>query len=130
MSEVATPLLERAATALAKVRAQIAKADARIKPMREAADALELEIKLALIDSKLESFGTKSDTYALKRNTIASLTDDKAFFAYVGKNKAWDLVRKQPVIAACKARWDEGIEVPGVTPEKVVSLSITARKKK
>lgn len=119
--------IQKAALALVRARAQIAKAEQKLKPLKEVADALEDELRVAMIESKLESFSIKEATFSLKHSVIAELFDDEAFFKYVKKSDAWDLVRKQPVIAACRARWDEGIEVPGVKAGKVVSLSIRAK---
>jgi hypothetical protein len=82
-----------------------------------------------MVEGKLESVATKNVTISVKRTEFAELHDDVAFFDYVGKKKAWDLVRKQPVISACKARWEDGVEIPGVRSAKRVDLSITARKK-
>ena len=125
---MSTEKLEKAASALLKARAQIAKAEAKIKPLKDVADALEDEIRIALIDAKLESFGTKDATFSLRHTTFAELYDDAAFFEYVRRQRAFDLVRKQPVIAACKARWDEKIDVPGVRPAQRVDLSITKKR--
>jgi hypothetical protein len=120
--------LTKAADALWKARAVVARAQAKLKPLADAAAALEQELLDAMLEAKLEQVATKHATFAVKRSTFAELFDDKAFFAYVGKTKAWDLVRKQPVIAACRARWDDQIIVPGVRPGTRTDLSVTVRK--
>jgi ribosomal protein S12 len=120
--------MQTAADQLWKAQMKVRAAEAKLRPLKEAAQALEDEIQAQMIESKLEALSTKNVTLAIKRTVFAQLTDDKAFFAYVGKNKAWDLVRKQPVIAACRARWEDGITVPGVESATRVDLSITARK--
>jgi hypothetical protein len=120
--------LTKAADALWKARTAVARAQAKLKPLADAADALERELLATMLDAKLEQVATKHATFAVKRTQFAELFDDKAFFAYVGKTKAWDLVRKQPVIAACRARWDDALVVPGVRPGTRTDLSVTVRK--
>lgn len=120
--------MQTAADQLWKAQMKVRAAEAKLRPLKEAAQALEDEIQAQMIESKLEALSTKNVTLAIKRTVFAQLTDDKSFFAYVGKNKAWDLVRKQPVIAACRARWEDGITIPGVESATRVDLSITARK--
>ena len=122
------PELQSAAAALWKAQQAVKKAEAKLKPLKDAANVLEEELLEAMIAAKLESVATKSATISVKRTTYAELFNDKSFFAYVGKTGAWDLVRKQPVIAACKARWEDSIEIPGVRPATRTDLSITARK--
>jgi hypothetical protein len=124
-----TVKLQQTASALWKAQQAVKKAEAKLKPLKDAAAALEDLLLTEMLDAKLESVATKDATISVKRTTFAELYDDKAFFAYVGKNKAWDLVRKQPVIGACRARWDDELEIPGVRPGTRTDLSITARSK-
>lgn len=123
-----TKQFQSAADALWKAQCKVRAAEARLRPLKEAAAALEDELQAKMIESKLEAFATRNVTIALKRTVFAQLTDDAKFFAYVGKMKAWDLVRKQPVTAACRARWEDGIVIPGCESATRVDLSITARK--
>lgn len=120
--------LSSAAKALWKAQQAVKRAEAKVKPLKDAANALEAELQGAMIENKLESIAIKEATISLKRTVFAQLVDDKAFFAYVAKTKAWDLVRKQPVTAACRARWEDNVKVPGVESATRVDLSITARK--
>jgi ribosomal protein S12 len=126
MTDIKT--LQSAADQLWKAQMKVRAAEAKLRPLKEAAAALEDALQGQMIEAKLEALSTKHVTLALKRTIFAQLTDDKAFFAYVGKHKAWDLVRKQPVIAACRARWDDDLTIPGVESATRVDLSITARK--
>lgn len=120
--------LQKAASALWKAQQVVRKAEAKLKPLKDAANALEEQLLEKMIDAKLESLAIKEATISLKRTTFVELFDDKAFFKYVAKTGSWDLVRKQPVIAACRARWDDNIEIPGTRPGTRTDLSVTARK--
>lgn len=123
------PELQAAAKALWKAQQAVRKAEQKLKPLKDAAAALEQELLDAMLAAKLESVATKDATISVKRNTFAELYNDKAFFEFVGKTKAWDLVAKRPVISACRARWEDNITIPGVRPGERVDLSITARNK-
>lgn len=121
--------LAKLADRLWKAKQKLKAAQAKCAPLKETADALEQELLDAMLAAKMESLATKQATISIKRTTFAELYDDVAFFEYVRKQKAFDLVRKQPVIAACKARWEDNLEVPGVRPGTKTDLSITTRSK-
>ena len=104
--------------------------EAKLEPIKEMRDALEDRLLALMLAAGQEAVSTKTATIAIKRNTFAELFDDRAFFEFVGKNKAWDLVRKQPVVSACKERWDDDVTIPGVRPGTKTDLSITTRSKK
>lgn len=122
------PELQAAAKALWKAQQTVKKAEQKLKPLKDAAAALEQELLDAMLAAKLESVAVKEATISLKRTTFAELYDDRAFFEYVGRKKAWDLVAKRPVISACRVRWEDKLVIPGVRPGERTDLSITARK--
>ena len=122
--------LQPAADALWKAKQAVRRAEQKLIPLKDAVDVLEQELLAKMVEAKLESVATKAATISVKRTQFAELHDDVKFFEYVGKKKAWDLVRKQPVVAACRARWEDGVEIPGVRPGTRIDLSITARVKK
>ena len=103
---------------------------AKLKPLEETRDALEQELLDAMLAAKLESVASKNATISVKRTQFVELYDDVKFFEYVRKKNQFDLVRKQPVLAACKARWDDNVIVPGCRPGTRVDLSVTTRSKK
>lgn len=111
-----------------KAQQKLKAAKLKLKPQEDTVAALEAELQHAMIAAKLESVASKNATCSLKRTEFAELTDDKAFFNYVGRTKAWDLVRKQVNVGAARVRWDDGIEVPGVKKGVRVDLSVTTRK--
>jgi hypothetical protein len=122
------PELQAAAKALWKAQQVVKKAEAKVKPLKDAAAALEQELLDAMIAAKLESVAVKEATISLKRTTFAELYDDRAFFEYVGRKKAWDLVQKRPAVGACRLRWEDGLDIPGVRPGERTDLSVTTRK--
>lgn len=118
------------ANKIARLRGRIATLNAKLTPLKSELKELEDEYLAAMLDAKIEQVATTQVTLAVRRTTFAELFDDQAFFAYVGKRKAWDLVRKQPVVAACRERWDQDEAIPGVRPGTQHSLSVTARRKR
>lgn len=120
--------LQAAAAALWKAQQVVKKAELKLKPLKTVADALEAELLTAMLEAKLESVATKDATISLKRTTFAELYDDKAFFEYVSKKKAWDLVQKRVAVGACRVRWDDNLVIPGVRPGERTDLSVTTRK--
>jgi hypothetical protein len=104
--------------------------EAKLEPLKERRNALEDKLLAAMLAAGQEALSTKLATIAIRRNTFAELYDDREFFEFVGKNKAWDLVRKQPVVSACRERWDDNVVIPGVRPGTKTELSITTRSKK
>ena len=128
-NDTTTAELAKLATALYRAEQRVKRAQEKMRPLKEQADALEAQLLSAMMAAKIESVATKVTTVSIKRNTFAELYDDRAFFGYVARNDAWDLVRKQPVIAACRARWEDKLTVPGVRPGERADLSVTARSK-
>lgn len=110
-----------------KVRREL---EAKLDPLKEMRNALEEQLLERMLAAGQEAVSTKLATIAVRRNTFAELYDDQAFFAFVSKEKAWDLVRKQPVVSACRERWDDEVTIPGVRPGTKTELSITTRGKK
>jgi hypothetical protein len=112
-----------------KAQQKLKAAKAKLKPQEDVVAALEAELQHAMIASKLESIASKNATVSLKRTEFAELTDDRAFFKYVVKKDAWDLVRKQVNVGAARARWDDGLTIDGVKKGVRVDLSVTTRSK-
>lgn len=56
------------------------------------------------------------------------VTDWPAFYAYIKQEEAWDLLERRPGKAACQARWEDDIAVPGVEKFPVYKLTRSAVK--
>jgi hypothetical protein len=93
------------------------------------AKAEEAKLQDHIIETfgKSEIRGAKGDvaTAAIKSEVIVELKDWDAFVTWVAKTKSFDCLRKQPGSTAVKERWDNGEEVPGVSPMTKISLSLT-----
>ena len=106
----------------AKLRARIAAAKAKIKPLEEQFNALEDEILHAMIATGTEQHRVKAGTYSVARNTVPEVTDWTKVDAYILKHKALDLLHRRLTSTAWAARLEAGEHVPGVEPKTVVKL--------
>lgn len=106
-----------------------------LREERKAADVIVNEIKEreSAVEAHLMNNFDKSGDGAkgkyglatLKHSTVADVTDWPAFYAYIQKNKAWDLLQKRPAITAIRERWDAKKTVSGVEPKEITTLSLT-----
>ena len=104
--------------------------EAKLEPLKAQLDALEAELLAAMRAQDQEAVGTRYTTVAIKRNDFAELYDDKEFFEYVGKKKAWDLLYRRVNVAAARERWEDKVAIPGVRAGVKMSLSITSKRAK
>jgi hypothetical protein len=87
--------------------------------------ALKDQILNMLTDQKLEKSGGREATASITRNLVPQVKDWPAFHKYILKTKSFDLLEKRASKSACVARWEEGVELPGVEQFTVVGLSLT-----
>src|SRR5262245_8828560 len=84
--------MREAAKLLWKAQQKVKAAELKLKPLKEERDRLEALLLTDMLDAKLESVATKDATISVKRTQFAELYDHKAFFEYVRKRDAFDLV--------------------------------------
>lgn len=66
----------------------------------------------------------------LDRQEVPTCEDWTAFYTYVRKNNAFDLLQKRLSVTACRERWEARKVVPGVTKFTRVRLVVHPRKTK
>ena len=98
--------------------------EAAIRGIKEKEDALESHLMSNFERVGLDGAKGKLATAAIKRSTVAEVTDWDAFYKYIAKNKAWDLMQKRASITSLRERWDDNKVVPGVQPKVIESLSL------
>jgi hypothetical protein len=85
------------------------------KPVKDFMDHMEAKMLSILDSQKLESVTTSHGTVYRSTQTRAKVADWKVFVAYIKKNDAFDLLKKDVSKDAVKARIeDSGEVVPGV----------------
>ena len=75
---------------------------------------------------KNESMGAAGSHYrvTLKKDTKPTTTDWTQVFEYIKLNDAFDIVQRRLTEGAVKARWEEGIEIPGVSKFQTTKLTV------
>lgn len=100
-------------------------AEVIVNEIKEKEAAVEAHLMNNFDKSGLDGAKGKYGLATLKRSTVADVTDWPAFYAYIQKNKAWELLQKRPAITAIRERWDANKVIPGLEPKEVVQLSLT-----
>lgn len=100
-------------------------ADVIVNEIKERESAVEAHLMNNFDKSGLDGAKGKYGLATLKHSTVADVTDWPAFYAYIQKNKAWDLLQKRPAITAIRERWDAKKTVSGVEPKEITTLSLT-----
>ena len=106
----------------ARLKAAAAKKEAeRSKALKE----IEVALRAELVSHKMESVRIGRTNYTVTNRQIAELYDDEAFFAYVKRTGAFDLVHRRVTIEAARDLWAAGKQIPGVRPGTVPTLSVS-----
>jgi hypothetical protein len=99
--------------------------EAQAKEVAEKERILEAHLMSNFDKAGLDGAKGRRATAAIKRTTVADVTDWEAYFKYISKTKSWDLVQKRASITALRERWADGKVVPGVEAKEIESLSLT-----
>lgn len=62
---------------------------------------------------------------SLQDYDYAEIEDWDAYFKYIAKNKAWELVQKRESITALRELWDAGKKIPGVERKEGKKLHVS-----
>lgn len=58
-----------------------------------------------------------------KPDYVPHVVDWDKYYSYIHENKAWEMLERRPGKAACRERWEAGIQVPGVEKFPVYKLT-------
>lgn len=106
-----------------------------IKNKRLAADKVAAAFKLeesklaALLiqemrEQEISGVGGQTIRLAMDSPTMEPVVKDwTAYYQYIVDNRAFELLERRPGRAACKERWEQGVEIPGVEKFPVYKLS-------
>lgn len=89
---------------------------------------LKTAIAVALRRSEVTVVGGKSFRVELTTEDQPTVKDWPAFYAYIKKHDAFELLERRPGKAAVKERWEDGKEVPGVEKFPTDKLSFAKLK--
>lgn len=103
-----------------------------ITAQADAIAAEERRIKDFLINTmpkaELQRISGKIANATLQRTIIARVTDWDAFYKFIGKKKAFDLLQRRPATPACRERWDQGVTIDGVQQDYALDINVTKLK--
>lgn len=85
---------------------------------------LKQELMLALRRGEAKAIGGQTVTLTLKTKNVATAKDWAKIHKYIVDNDAWDIMQKRLTQTAVDARWDEGIQIPGIEAFPTDELSI------
>ena len=97
----------------------------KIEELKAQESALREHIMANFAKSDLDGAKGKLATASIKRSTQAEIEDWPKYLKWVLKNEAYACVQKRVGITALREYWDNGKQVPGVTPIQVEDLSLT-----
>jgi len=87
----------------------------------------EIELKLMLVAAIKESGLQKVANVKLVLKIKPVAKDWEAIRKYIIEHDAWDLMQRRLGDLACRERWDDGIDLPGIDKFPVDDLSIGKR---
>lgn len=107
------------------LRAKRLAAQKKIDAMSAIEQAYENHILQTFTKTDLAGAKGKMATAGVKTQTVYSIKSWEDFTTYVAKTGQWDLMRKQAGATACRERFEQGEEIPGIEPIAKISLSLT-----
>ncbi len=96
----------------------------QLTEMEDFEKALKEHIINTLPKSNQEGAQGKVARVTINRKAIPQVRDWDAFYAYVHRHKAYELLQRRPAEKAIEERLEAGKKVPGVEIFHAVSLSI------
>ena len=108
-----------------KVRAERLAEDRYVNDIKEFENELKRELINQIPKSEATGVAGKVARATIVKKDVESVRDWDAFYAYMQKNKAWDLLQRRVNSSALKARRDAKKPVPGTEVVAIVDVSIT-----
>lgn len=104
------------------------KADRELKPLKDEYAALEEHLIQTIPKEKLNGAVGKKATVQLDHPEFPNVKNWPKLYAYIVKNKAWDLLQKRVSSTACRERWSAKKVIPGVEVFRDTKLKLTPKK--
>jgi hypothetical protein len=104
---------------------------AKVEEMKRQEDALEAAIFDKFKKADLEGCRGKRAQASISRSEVPTLDNDEAFFKHLKKHpEDLDLLQRRLSVEAARARWADGVAVPGVGKYTRISLHLSKVKTK
>lgn len=105
-------------------------AASKVEQMKRDEDALELAIFDKFKKQELEGARGRAAQASVSRSEVPTADDWEQIDKYITKNKALDLFQRRLSLEAVRARWADGVAIPGVGKFTKVSLHLSKVKAK
>ncbi len=99
-------------------------ADAVAKRLKEEEPKLPQAVRGALNAAELEGATGARARAKIKYKDSYRIADSQAFWGWVKREDAYDLIRTDLLVEPCKAREEEGIAVPGINKYTAESIGL------
>lgn len=97
----------------------------QVDAFKEQEELLRNHIINTLPKSEASGISGKIANAKIVTKAVPRVMDWEKFYAYVNKNKAFELLQRRLNDGAIQERWDDGKEIPGVETFNTVSVSVT-----
>lgn len=112
-----------------EVDVEIKKLEVKKEKIKVKYTAKEDEIWNSFTKEELDGAFGKIASVEIKKEIFPSVKDWTKFYAYIAKNKAWDMLQKRTSSTAYRDRLRDGKKIPGVEKFTKVTLKLKAKKK-
>lgn len=110
-----------------KLKQERAAIEKTAEAVKEQENSLEKHLLETFAKTDLEGARGKLAVAGVNMSTVPTVKDWDKLYAYILKNKAWDLLQKRASATAFRERWDDKVVVPGVEAFTVIKLSLKKR---
>ena len=110
---------------LYEMRAARQEAQKCVDEMKRQEAAVGDVLQAKLQEAKLTKAAGERASVSLRTSTVPTVESWEDLYAYVAREEAWDLLQRRLAAPAFRARWDDGLAVPGVGQQQVAKLGIT-----
>jgi hypothetical protein len=125
MSNHPTDFIEELAEEYLNLRAERLAIDKRAAEAKKHEDAVKQKLEKLLLDTGTTDYKGDHLRVQLEREFKPTATDWGLVQKFVIENDAFDLYHRRLTESAVKARWEDGISIPGIDKFPVDKLSIT-----
>lgn len=110
-----------------KLRAQRLELERKADTIKSEESALKDHVLESFNKADIEGARGKVATASITTKTVAQVEDWDKFYAYIHKNKAYEMLQRRVSDTAFRERLEAKKTVPGVKPFNVLGLSLTKR---
>lgn len=96
----------------------------RLERLQKEYDELQEHIFQRFGDAEVDGATGRKAAAVVVAKDYPTIKDWDAFIKYVRRRNAWDLIQRRPATMAARARWQDGLKIPGLEryTKKTVSL--------